>query len=680
MAQIPLGNFGNVLPQAQAGRVLSTGADQVADAVGRFGQVGMQASAKELNEQKRKQDEENGYRFSVEAAHYGAEYSDIQTEVEDQLSKGLIDEGTASKTLFEKNNELTAKRGENIPQDLQDKFKAYSAETFLRSTARIKPIAMKVAESKANTELDLSIENILKIKDTAQSLATADSIIDRATITLDKKLELKSSVRQRREISEAKATVDALTTLQDVDGLQKIIDNVDSIYPNMKIETRDAYVGQLRDAQDKIFRAKEIEQKQILAEAKQVADAFRTDAYTGYPIAPEKYEEILGKVKGTEYEAQVREDLTLNKAAQDFRKQSPMEQERRIESLTSELENNPQSDASLLEKQLSMFKGIADASKQRANNDPIGQLQSQTGKKLHTVTPEQLASGQVDFKQAQITTQLLAEQKQKNGGQGSLIQWNDTERKAIVSQFINGSVKKQETILNGLTKMAGNNKEAQLEYFKLIDKDSPLDYVGIAKLNQMGIRLLNTDIQVSSVMLEGKHLIGMGEDKLIASRQALDLAIAPEFGNTTTAGQQAYSTYSSMAYSAYVGLAKRYPAKVQYDKDGKPLINKELAKKAFDMTTGGTYKQKFGKNTNAVFMPYGFTESSFEDHIENHFRTTFKKETDIRYDYDILGEYAVRQKKGSNSIYEFVTPEGKVFKNPRTNQDYAITINPIYRK
>ena len=117
MAQIPLGNFGNVLPQAQAGRVLSTGAEQVADAVGRFGQVGMQASAKELNEQKRKQDEENGYRFSVEAAHYGAEYSDLQTEVEDQLSKGLIDEGTASKTLFEKNNELTAKRGENIPLD-----------------------------------------------------------------------------------------------------------------------------------------------------------------------------------------------------------------------------------------------------------------------------------------------------------------------------------------------------------------------------------------------------------------------------------------------------------------------------------------------------------------------------------------------------------------------------------
>ena len=34
MAKIPLGNFGNVMPQAQPGRVLDSGAGQIAQAVG----------------------------------------------------------------------------------------------------------------------------------------------------------------------------------------------------------------------------------------------------------------------------------------------------------------------------------------------------------------------------------------------------------------------------------------------------------------------------------------------------------------------------------------------------------------------------------------------------------------------------------------------------------------------
>jgi hypothetical protein len=46
MANIPIGNFGNVMPQAQPGRVIDSGAGQVAQAVSNLGQVGMQVSAK----------------------------------------------------------------------------------------------------------------------------------------------------------------------------------------------------------------------------------------------------------------------------------------------------------------------------------------------------------------------------------------------------------------------------------------------------------------------------------------------------------------------------------------------------------------------------------------------------------------------------------------------------------
>jgi hypothetical protein len=92
MANIPIGNFGNVMPQAQPGRVIDSGAGQVAQAVSNLGQVGMQVSAKKLNEQQKIQDEKDEYQFNIEAAKYGAEYTDIVTETKQKLVTGELDE------------------------------------------------------------------------------------------------------------------------------------------------------------------------------------------------------------------------------------------------------------------------------------------------------------------------------------------------------------------------------------------------------------------------------------------------------------------------------------------------------------------------------------------------------------------------------------------------------------
>ena len=57
MARIPMGNFGNVTPQAQQGRVLDNGAGQVAQAAVQLAQVGQQVSLKKHNEQLKIQEE-----------------------------------------------------------------------------------------------------------------------------------------------------------------------------------------------------------------------------------------------------------------------------------------------------------------------------------------------------------------------------------------------------------------------------------------------------------------------------------------------------------------------------------------------------------------------------------------------------------------------------------------------
>ncbi|MEG6547669.1 hypothetical protein V6C59_17560 [Acinetobacter bereziniae] len=677
MAQIPLGNFGNVMPQAQAGRVLDTGAGQIAQSINTLGQVGQQVSAKKLNEAQKIQDEKDEYFFNTQAAKYGSDYTDVVTDTKNKLVTGEFTEATAKDYLRQQTDQLAETYRATLPDTKHDKFNYYTEKMFYDSEANVKPIATETARRAVNADFEAVNEATLKIENRQQASAIYQATVDRNPyLTPEQRIKTVEEWNQRRDLTEGKGVLNALENKADISGLEQVRDNVDSIFPFMKVETRDAYKAQIDSAIDRINRANEIAQTKANNEAKQLANDFRTDAYTGYPISAERTEAVLARVAGTEYEVQVREDLALNKEAQKFRKLSPLEQERQINSLTSQLENTPQGDASVLQKQLSMYQGIMSTAKQRATNDPVGQIQSQSGTKLYTVAPEEIGSGKMDFKQAQLTTQMLADNKAKNGGVGSLIQWNTSERKAFGDRYHDATPQQQRAMLTDLTKMAGSNKDALKEYFTLIaGEKNAYDYIGIANLNKMDIVLRGTNIRAADVALEGKQLINRRQDGQFASEKAIYTEMQKEFGNSVAQGSNEHSAYQHMTYSIYVGLAKREGG-VKFDDKGNPIVNPKLVKRAFDIATGGTYKQKFGKNTNTVFMPYGYTQNTFQDYLEDHFRTTFKKDTGVVYDLDVLNNYAIRKIPKYNHVYGFISPTGAVLTNPKNGKPYYIGIPP----
>lgn len=678
MAQIPLGNFGNVLPQAQAGRVLETGSGQLAQSIGTLAQVGQQGSLKELNEQKKIQDDKEEYAFNIEASKYGADYTDVVTETKQKLATGEFDENSAKAYLRQKTDELSSNYKQTLPDTQHDKFNYYAERMFYESEANVKPLAYDTERRKINADFEQVGESTLKFENREQARALYANTVERnPVLTPEQRTQSLQSWDERRDLSDAKGTLNSLEAVQDVAGLQKVYDSVDTIFPYMKVETRDAYKDQIQNSINRINKGLQVEQEKRDKELKQLSEDFAKDALTGYPMDAGRADAVLKAVVGTEYEAEVRENLALNKDAQKFRNSSPVEQERAIARLTSELENTPQEDASKLQKQLSMFQNIANTSKQRAKDDPIASIQSQTGKKLYTVTPEQIGRGNIDFKQAQITTQMLADQKKKNGGIGSLIQWNTTERKAFTDRYFDATPKQQRAMLTDLTKMAGSNKDAQKEYFTLIGGEkNAYDYMGIAKLNQMDIVLHGSSIRAADVALEGKALLNAGQASVLGNEKQFHTAIQSEFGNASGLGGSEHRAYQNLAFSIYLGLAKRGLGIVKQDENGNPIINKSMAKQAFDIATGGTYKQALGKNTNHTFMPYGYTQASFEDAIQEHLRTQYRKETGyLPPSENILKTHAVVQLPNMNNWYMFIQPNGKPMINPKTTKPYVIKIN-----
>jgi len=673
MAKIPLGNFGNVMPQAQAGRVLDTGAGQVAQAVGNVSQVAQQYAVKEH----KIQEEKDQYQFNIEASKYGAEYQDYISETKQKLVTGELDEATAKGYLRQRTDELAQNYVGRIPEKQKERFNYYSEKMYNDSQAFIKPLAYETERRTINADFEQVGEATLKIENREQAFALYQDTVNRnPVLTPEQRTESIQKWNERRDLSDGKGVLGSLETAQDIEALQELHKNVDTVFPHMKVETRDAYKSNIESAISRIQKGQEIRNKELDKEHAQLTKDFVADAYTGYPLSESLVNQTLEAVKGTKYEAQVREAIGLNKDAQKFRDASPIEQERSIARLTAELENSPQEDATALQKKLDVFKSIAATSKQRANDDPVAQVQSQTGHKLYTVTPEQIGSGQIDFKKAQITTDLLAEQKQANGGVGSLIQWNKSERTAFKDRYFEATPKQQRAMLSDLTKMAGKNKEAQKEYFSLIGGDkNAYDYMGIAKLNQLDVTLRGTNIRAAEVALEGKQILNQGQASVLGAEKEFHNSIQSEFGNAAALGTNEHRAYQNLAYSIYLGLAKRGENIIKRDDKGNPIINKEMAKQAFDIATGGTYKQKLGKNINHIFMPYGFTQDSFEDHIQNHFRTQYRKDTGfLPPDGNVLKTHVVLPVPGYPNWYQFVGHDGKKMKNPKTAEPYVIKI------
>lgn len=329
MATIPMGNFGNVMPQAPQGRVLDSGAGQVAQAVSNLGQVGMQVSAKKLNEQQKIQDEKDEYFFNTQAAKYGAEYTDIVTTAKQKLVTGELDENSAKAYLRQQSDNLTETYRQTLPETKHDRFNFYSEKMYLESEAGVKPLAYETERRAINADFEQVVESTLKLENREQGLALLQATVDRnPVLTPEQRIEAVQKWNERRDLSDGKGVLSSLEGQEDIKALQELHKNVDTVFPHMKVETRDAYKSNIESAIDRIEKGLAIKAKEKDKEIAQLTKDFVADAFTGFPLSTSLVNSTLEAVKGTPYEAEVKEAVQLNKDAQKFRNASPIEQER----------------------------------------------------------------------------------------------------------------------------------------------------------------------------------------------------------------------------------------------------------------------------------------------------------------------------------------------------------------
>ncbi|QIT19983.1 hypothetical protein [Acinetobacter pittii] len=392
----------------------------------------------------------------------------------------------------------------------------------------------------------------------------------------------------------------------------------------------------------------------------------------GYPISTERVSTTLAVVKGTPYEGQVKQSLEANRAAIEFRKLPPSQQESQINQLKAQLKNTEVDDPSSLQSRINMFQGIVNESKSLANSDAASAYTQRTGQSLYRVETNQLINGQFDLKQAQSSVQALRRQ-QKELGYGSLNIFTGTQQKEIREKFHDSDINSQKVMIQNLAKIAGTDNEARKQMYEMIYQGRANIYSGINQLAIKDVHIPGSNIKAADLALEGLQLQTIGVDKTLApSIDTFKTKLAEEAGNALQVGTPEFEAYANLIYSTYVAYVKR--TGVQLDDKGKPRLDERAYQQSQSLITGGYHKQKVGSVTNTVPVPYGMGSTEFGQKVEEQVVGGYYHDTGVRIPRGFMNTHALRKVPGTSNQYMFIGPDGKPHINPRTKKPYIKAI------
>ncbi|HAV4576058.1 hypothetical protein E5H25_18210 [Acinetobacter baumannii] len=368
----------------------------------------------------------------------------------------------------------------------------------------------------------------------------------------------------------------------------------------------------------------------------------------------------------------MRQSLEANKAAIDFRKLPPSQQESQINQLKAQLKNTDSDDPSSLKARLDMFQTIANEAKALATSDAASAYTQRTGQSLYRVETSQLINGQFDVKQAQSSVDSLRRQ-QKELGYGSLNPFTTTQQKEVREKFHDSDINTQKVMIQNLAKIAGTDNEARKQMYDMIYQGRANVYSGINQLAIKDVHIPGSNIKAADLALEGLQLQANGVDKTLApSIDSFKTKLAEEAGNALQVGTPEFEAYANLIYSTYVAYVKR--TGVQLDDKGKPRLDERAYQQSQSLITGGYYKQKVGSVSNTVPVPYGMGPTEFGEKVEEQVVGGYYHDTGVRIPRGFMNTHALRKLPGTSNQYMFIGPDGKPHINPRTNKPYIKAI------
>ena len=629
MARIPMGNFGNAMPEVERIAVPQNNLDQLGSAIANAGSS-VHGAFQEIDKQKQEAELSAKrlelYNNELAKQEAKVKLDDIMTtEMNEQVTlvKNGVSNGDynakAGQDALNKWSEDRYKQIESeLPEFARPDLNNYWRDNVNRQASGLLPLQLR-ADMQKGVVLADRYGDIASRYDRKQGRAYLETNLASLNLPAADVQARVNAFESGQDILEIEGAISSAIENKDTNSLRQLITKMDNggfgYTDGQTLQQKKNQVLSRIDAIDTQVRVEENKRK---TESGKVFNEFKSQVLTGRALDDDYLTNVGTAVKGTEHEAEYEFYKQQSNNFQSFGRKSTGQMLELINQQKAKMKNSKTADAVTEEKILGVYESLY-AEKLQTGKTNANQLVRESGLKVNELNAAELKANPSGFAAKAIengVSQLAL--KDANIKLSPISAEDLPEAKKVFEElgvnakldFISQSIQQAKGIKGG-----DGIWKATLQQLGGADKTYYL--AGLAKAKNKKIN--NEDL--ASALINGKYLVDKGGFILPTD---LESTFRSRYGNLSNYG--AYADDLTQFKYAYAVIANR---------DGVTHAKKDdvsdvtAMNKAFELATGGVYVQEtdswFGSfktsgggsfKTWKVPKPYGLSDDRFESHLE----------------------------------------------------------------
>lgn len=630
MPKIPMGNFGNAMPDVQRVQMPQRNTGQLAQAVGNLGQTFSGIAQQKNKEQEQAEiSAKNAELYNNQMAEKEAkvklddvltsELSEQVTLLKNDVANGAMKAEDANKTLSTWSQQRYKELENDMPMHARHDMESYWSHHVAKNSTSFLPLQLSADNRKGEVLAERYMDIGTRL-DRKAGREYVESNIQSLNLPETQKQEMLNKYESSRDLLDIDGRITAAVENKDTASLQQLVTEMD----NGGFGYTDGPTLQQKKAQalsriDAINKQVEVEENKRVQLAGKALNEFKSQVLTGRALDDDYIQTMGSAVQGTEHEAEYNFYKSQSNNFQKFSRLSTAEQEKRINEQKARAKNSKTTDAVNEEKILGVYESIFNEKKQTLKENP-NQAVREAGLQTHQLTGMELKTDPGSFADKAIENAVSQfALKDPNLAIKPIASEDLTE---VKQAFENSSVnEKLNTISTFITKSKGvpNGSRIWAAAIKQLGgDDNSYLMAGVARANNYRSE---KGEDVATAIISGNQAL-KNKQMMMPKDELLKAEFNKYVGNTVTGGT------ANMTYAAFKSIYAHLTERDGYQHKDKDDISKEITSAALSMATGGVYEQgvKFGnQKTWKVSKPYGMKDERFEAILDTRFAAIAQK-------------------------------------------------------
>lgn len=630
MARIPMGNFGNAMPEVVRTQMPQRNTGQLAQAVGNLGQ----ALQGKVDERRKKSDEADVSAKRAELYHNDLAEKEGKVKLDDVLTTELSEQITllkndvangamkaedANKNLQTWSQQRYKELENDMPMHARHDMENYWSHQVAKNATSFLPLQLSADSKKDGVLADRYLEIGTRM-DRKAGAEYVKSNIQGLNIPEAQKQEMLYKYESTRDLQDIDGRITSAIENKDTASLQTLLTEMD----NGGFGYTDGPTLQQKKAQvlsriDAINKQVEVEENKRLQLAGKAMTEFKSQVLTGRALDDDYLQNMGAAVQGTEYEAEYNFYKSQSTNFQSFSRLSTAEMEKRINQQKAKMANSKTADAVTEEKILGVYESILSEKKQTIKDNP-NQAVREAGLQTYQLTGMELktnpggfaekvvdnAVSQVALKDPNLVIKPIAAEDLPEA------------KKAFESKSVNDKLNFIGELINQSKGVPNGNTIWSATLGQLGGGDLSYLMAGVARANNYRSR---DGEDVAAAIISGTQ--ALKNKSLIMPKDDLLKAEFNKYVGSTVSGATA-----NMSYAAFKSIYAHLSERNGYQHKDKDDMSKDLIGTALSLATGGVYEQgvKYGnQKTWKVSKPYGMDDDRFERILDTRYAAISQK-------------------------------------------------------